>query len=127
MCVIFIIDMFVEIGLLVIALIITLVAYIFHTRNSEIDYRNKCYTRSCKSGNSDCGVTVSGVTCHTGNSCTFEGPRSFESATRSSKHRTDPLASNVMNIRTITDSQPDVYTETVCAKGYDSSECTTWA
>lgn len=95
--------MFVEIGLLVIALIITLITYMLHERNSNVDYRNKCYTRSCKSGNSDCGLTCS------------------------SKHRADPLASNVMNIRTITDSQPDVYTETVCAKGYNSSECTTWA
>lgn len=99
-----IINMFVEIGLLVIALIITLAAYIFHERNSEVDYRNKCYTRSCKNGNSDCGVTVFGA-----------------------KHKIDPVASNVMNIRTITDSQPDTYIETVCAKGYDGTECTTWA
>lgn len=97
-----IINMFIEIGLLVIALIITLITYIFHKRNSEIDYRNKCYTRSCKNDNS-------------------------ESVTCSLRRKIDPVASNVMNIRTITDSQPDTYIETVCAKGYDGSECTTWA
>lgn len=95
--------MFIEIGLLIIALVITLVAYVAHERNSNVDYRNKCYTRYCKNTTLDNHVTCS------------------------SKRKVDPIASNVMNIRTITDSQPDTYIETVCAKGYDETECTTWA